>query len=59
MTGPVERNDAATVEKNLNALSGEEKEIYLPLCRELIKIAKSKYPMRSYEHMERILEEEH
>lgn len=59
LTGPVERNDAATVEKHLRALSGEEKEIYLPLCRELIRIAESKYPMRSYEHMERILEEEH
>ena len=59
LTGPVERNDAATVEKHLRALSGEEKEIYLPLCRELIRIAESKYPMRNYEHMERILEEEH
>lgn len=59
LTGPVERNDASTVEKHIKALSGEEKEIYIPLCRELIRIAESKYPMRSYEHMERILEEEH
>ncbi|MBS7008991.1 Rossmann-like and DUF2520 domain-containing protein [Anaerostipes sp.] len=59
LTGPVERNDAATVEKHLKALSGKEKQIYVPLCRELIRIAENRHPSRSYEHMERILEEEH
>lgn len=59
LTGPVERNDAVTVKKHLQALSGEDKEIYIPLCRELVRIAGSKHPSRSYDHMERILEEEH
>lgn len=59
LTGPVERNDVSTVTRHLGALSGEEKEIYVPLCRELVRIARDRYPSRSYEHMERILEEEH
>lgn len=59
LTGPVERNDAVTVKKHLQALSVEDKEIYIPLCRELVRIAGSKHPSRSYDHMERILEEEH
>ena len=59
LTGPVERNDVSTVKRHLSALSGEEKEIYIPLCRELIRIAKDRHPSRGYEHMERILEEEH
>lgn len=59
LTGPVERNDGGTVEKHLQVLSEEDKEIYIPLCRELVRIAESKHPSRSYDHMERILEEEH
>lgn len=59
LTGPVERNDAGTVKKHLQALSGEEKEVYIPLCRELVRIAGSKHKSRNYDHMERILEEEH
>lgn len=42
MTGPVLRGDAATVEKHLNVLAGEEREIYRLLGKRLLKMAESR-----------------
>lgn len=53
LTGPVERNDVATVQKHIAALSNEETDIYKLLSQRLIDIAKRKHPQRAYTDMER------
>jgi len=56
LTGPVERGDAATVARHLDALPGDAREIYRLLSRELVKIAKQKNPGRDYAVLELLLE---
>ncbi len=56
LTGPVERADLETVEKHLQALTGEEREIYRLLSRQLVKIAERKNPDREYESLKNILQ---
>lgn len=58
LTGPVERCDTSTIEKHLQVLSKEEKEVYLPLTKKLISIAKEKHKETDYNEMQKILEEE-
>lgn len=62
LTGPVDRNDLSTVKKHLSALkdadSGEIIGIYKSLSKELLKIAKQKYPDRNYEALENVLNKE-
>lgn len=55
LTGPAERADAATVERHLGALDGEDREIYRLLTKKLIHIAKKKHPQRDYAGMENLL----
>lgn len=55
LTGPVERNDIITVKKHLQALSEEEKNIYISLSKKLIKIAKIKNPEKNYIELEELL----
>ena len=55
LTGPVERADAATVEKHLNALTGETKEIYRLLSLKLTETAQLKNPDRDYTELRKIL----
>ena len=55
LTGPVERGDAATVEKHLSVLTGETKEIYTALSRQLVRIAERKHPERNYEKLKKEL----
>lgn len=57
LTGPVERGDCETVTSHLQQLTGEEKEIYRLLSRQLIKIAQEKNPNRDYSNLKEILEE--
>lgn len=57
LTGPVERADVETVEKHLQVLEGETKEIYRLLSKRLVKIAKRKNPDRKYESLQEILQE--
>ena len=52
LTGPVERADDATVQKHLDALSGEYQAIYKNLSRALVDIAKVKNPDRDYSAVE-------
>lgn len=61
LTGPVERNDTDTVKKHLSALSSNERafHIYQLLSKELINVAKEKYPDRSYEQLEIVMDKEH
>lgn len=52
LTGPIERNDVATVRKHLAALSGDEREIYRLLSGQVLKAAKERHPGRDYQTME-------
>ena len=56
LTGPVERGDGETVLHHLEALSKEEKEIYVCLSKVLTKIAEEKNPGRDYSRIWKILE---
>lgn len=58
LSGPVERADDATVKKHLDALSGEQREIYRLLSGQLVKLAKQKNPDREYDNVLSILREE-
>lgn len=55
LTGPVERNDFQTVQKHLNALSGNEYTLYLCASREVLKVAQKKHPERDYSEMQTLL----
>lgn len=57
LTGPVERNDVETIRKHLQALNGENKEIYKHLSKILVKIGKDKNRDFNYSEMENQLDE--
>ena len=42
LTGPIERNDTTTVLKHLKTLSGNSKEIYKAVSRQVLDVAKNK-----------------
>lgn len=56
LTGPVERGDAATMWKHLEAFSEEEQEIYRDISAVLLDIAKRKNPRRDYKEVSQLLE---
>ena len=59
LTGPVERGDSKTIEKHLNILTSfENKEIYKLLSKELVSLAAKKNPLKKYESIKSMLEEE-
>lgn len=55
LTGPIERADTKTVEKHLDALWGNEREIYIRLSKALVMIAEQKHPDRNYSELEQLL----
>ncbi|MGN1166473.1 MAG: DUF2520 domain-containing protein, partial [Lachnospiraceae bacterium] len=55
LTGPVERSDEQTVEKHLQKLTGDDREIYRLLSKKALTIARRKNPGRNYEKLEQIL----
>lgn len=55
LTGPVERGDVETVQKHIDALKFDEREIYTILSKKLIEISAFKNPERSYEKLYQIL----
>lgn len=55
LTGPVQRNDTATVEKHLGTLSGDEQQIYRLLSKQLLLLAQEKRPTVDFTSLERIL----
>ena len=57
LTGPVERGDALTIKKHLEALSGREKIIYKALSETLIDIGKVKHPEKDYTGIYALLSE--
>lgn len=55
LTGPAERADVETVERHLQALTGEEREIYRLLTKKIVALAEKKHPERDYGPLERLL----
>ncbi|MDL2217685.1 DUF2520 domain-containing protein [Christensenellaceae bacterium OttesenSCG-928-M15] len=55
LTGPVERNDSVTIQRHLDVLRGDDREIYRLLSSELVKIASIKNPDRDYTPLEKLL----
>ncbi len=55
LTGPVERCDIETVQNHLNVLSPEDLEVYIPLSKEVLKVAEVKNADRDYSAMESLL----
>lgn len=55
LTGPVERGDAETVKKHLDASNGDEREIYTLLSKKLVEISMRKNPQRDYKKLKEIL----
>lgn len=55
LTGPIERCDAATVEKHLSQLTGHARELYLCCGRELVTLAQHKNLTRDYSAMQALL----
>ena len=56
LTGPIERGDTETVRHHLEVLTSAEKDVYLPLAKRLLTIAKKKNPGRDYDSMEKLLD---
>lgn len=56
LTGPVERCDTGTLEKHLEVLDRNERDIYLALSRELMDVARKKNPERDYAALATLLE---
>ena len=59
LTGPIERGDAQTVRKHLDAMEEENlteiREIYEGLSRVLVEMAEKKHPERDYRTVKEIL----
>jgi predicted short-subunit dehydrogenase-like oxidoreductase (DUF2520 family) len=55
LTGPVERCDTETVIKHLNALTGENRELYRLLSKKLVDVAYGR-PGKDYGEMRKVLE---
>ena len=56
LTGPIERNDAATVLAHLNALEGNDREVYQVLSREVLRVAEEKHSDRNYDEIKGALQ---
>lgn len=57
LTGPIERGDLNTVKSHCNALDKEDRELYVILSKNLLKIAKIKNINRDYSELEKFLGE--
>lgn len=55
LTGPVERNDLPTVQKHLNCLSTEDRQMYQMLGLKLVQLAEKKNPGQDYQAMRALL----
>lgn len=58
LTGPIERCDLETVERNMSCLSGCNKQLYILLSQKLVTIAKKKNPNCSYAGLEMMIGED-
>ena len=59
LTGPVERDDAETVNKHLAAIEDEnDRNLYIAASKAVLEIARKKNPDRGYEQTTKILAKE-
>lgn len=56
LTGPVERNDYATILKHFEVLSDSDRETYRTLSKETLKLAERKNPDRDYTKTKEVLQ---
>ena len=56
LTGPIERNDAATVAGHLAVLTEEEQAVYRKLAKKLAELAMKKHPERDYKAVLELLQ---
>lgn len=56
LTGPVERGDAGTVQKHLDCLGSDERELYRLVSQKLVEVAGKKHPERDYSALAKILQ---
>jgi predicted short-subunit dehydrogenase-like oxidoreductase (DUF2520 family) len=56
LTGPVERADTGTIKAHLDALSGDDRELYRRLCAKLVELSRLKHPERDYGPLSGVLE---
>lgn len=56
LTGPIARGDVSTVEKHLQVLDGDTKEIYLLLGRHLAELAQKRQPDGDYRKLTALLQ---
>ena len=54
LTGPLERNDCATVEKHISVLNEKQRKIYTSCAEYLTDLAQSKHPDRDYTEMRKL-----
>jgi predicted short-subunit dehydrogenase-like oxidoreductase (DUF2520 family) len=57
LTGPVERNDVETVERHLECLNNEDRELYKLLSKRLLRMAKLKNKDKCYGKIENMIGE--
>ena len=55
LTGPIERGDADTIKKHLATISGNDRETYIAVSRQVLEVAKRKNKDRDYSKIEEIL----
>ena len=55
LTGPIERNDVATVKKHLSVMSSDEKDAYVAVSKLVLEVAKEKNRNQNYKEMEEAL----
>ena len=59
LTGPVERGDAATVEKHLAAIEdADDRALYRLLTKRLLRIAKAKHSERDFAAIEELVSQD-
>lgn len=58
LTGPVERNDVTIIEKHLNCMPFQYKELYKELTKVLIDIGKERHPAEDYTSMETLIQKD-
>ena len=55
LTGPVERGDIGTVQRHLETLVGDDREIYRLLSLRLLTLAQEKHPDKDYTNLKEVL----
>jgi len=58
LIGPIERNDTETIARHLSVIVPQDRACYLSLSRELLNLARQKYPDRDMREMEQLLSAE-